>query len=484
MTGEIQLHSQISASMPEPLDDSIFPVQSNGEKHHRDKSKLAILPLVFLIYFEVSGGPYGSEQTVQSGGPLLAILGFVILPFVWSIPEALITAELSTALPGNGGFVLWTDRAFGPFLGSLMGTWKFLSGAINSAAYPALCADYVARNIPSISSGAPRAIAVTAATILLSFLNYTGLSVVGYTAMALCAASLSPFFIMSAAALPRLHPRRWGGVAANKDWSLYLNTLFWNLNFWDNASTLAGEVDRPQRTFPKALLASGLLTSAAYLVPLLVVTAALDVPYSSWDDGFYADAAGMICGQWLKYWMEVGAVLSAIGLYEAQLSSSAFQLLGMADLAFLPKFLALRSKWFDTPWVGIVISSLITLGISFLSFDDIISSSNFLYGLGMLLEIAAFLHLRRKEPRLKRPFRVPLRMPGLIFMCLVPSAFLVLVMALAGWKVFAISGGLTVFGCALYFFMELCKRKGFLKFSALGEKLGELEEEEGNANDA
>ncbi|KAK8958687.1 hypothetical protein KSP40_PGU009921 [Platanthera guangdongensis] len=59
-----------------------------------------------------------------------------------------------------------------------------------------------------------------------------------------------------------------------------------------------------------------------------------------------------------------------------------------------------------------------------------------------------------------------------------------LVMALAGWKVFAISGGLTVLGCALYFFMELCKRKGFLKFSALGEKLGELEEDEGKANDA
>lgn len=293
MTDEIQLHSHFPASMAaEPVDDSIPPNQTTGDKHHRDNRKLAVLPLVFLIYFDVSGGPYGSEQTVQSGGPLFAILGFLLLPFVWSIPEALITAELSTALPGNGGFVLWTDRAFGPFPGSLIGTWKFLSGAINSAAYPALCADYVARNIPSISSGAPRAIAVAGTTILLSFLNYTGLSVVGYTAMVLCAASLSPFLIMSAAALPKIHPRRWGGVAADKDWRLFFNTLFWNLNFWDSASTLAGEVDRPQRTFPKALLAAGVLTSAAYLVPLLVGTAALDVPYSSWDNGFYADAAG------------------------------------------------------------------------------------------------------------------------------------------------------------------------------------------------
>lgn len=479
MTHEIQLHgSRPSAAMQESIPESAIPLQSNGKEQQKEKNKLALLPLVFLIYFEVSGGPYGSEQTVMAGGPLLAIVGFIVFPFVWSIPEALITAELATALPGNGGFVLWTDRAFGPFPGSLMGSWKFLSGAINSAAYPALCADYIARAIPSISSGAPRIATACATTILLSFLNYTGLSVVGYTAMALCAASLSPFFVMAATALPKLKPRRWGAIAANKDWRLFFNTLFWNLNFWDNASTLAGEVQRPQRTFPRALLAAGLLTSAAYLVPLLTGTAALDVPYSSWDSGFYADAAGMIAGHWLKYWIEVGAVLSAIGLYEAQLSSAAFQLLGMADLCFLPKFFALRSKWFNTPWVGIVTSSLISLGISFLSLDDIISSANFLYSLGMLLEIASFLWLRRKEPRLKRPFQVPLKMPGLLLMCFIPSAFLVYVMALASWQVFVISGGLTLFGCAMYFFMEFCKKKGFLRFGTLGEKVGEMEEEE------
>lgn len=488
MTTEIQTSPTSTASaaaMPETLHESILQEQNaSTKKDQKVSDKLGLLPLVFLIYFEVSGGPYGSEQTVQAGGPLLAILGFVLFPFVWSIPEALITAELATALPGNGGFVLWADRAFGTFAGSIMGSWKFLSGAINSAAYPALCADYIARAVPSISSGAPRVATVTATTVLLSFLNYMGLSVVGYTAMALCAASLFPFFVMAATALPKLRPRRWEKIAKDRNWRLFFNTLFWNLNFWDNASTLAGEIDKPQRTFPRALLAAGLLTSVAYLMPLLAGTGSLDAPYSEWDSGFYADVAGMITGHWLKYWIEVGAVLSAIGLYEAQLSSSAFQLLGMADLGFLPKFFALRSKWFSTPWVGIVTSSLISLGISFLSLEDIISSANFLYSLGMLLEIVSFLWLRRKEPRLKRPFHVPLRMPGLIFMCSIPSAFLIYVMALASWKVFMISGGMTLFGSALYFFMEFCKSEGFLKFTTMGEKVGEVEEEDGDSNEA
>jgi amino acid transporter len=57
----------------------------------------------------------------QSAGLLFALLSFLIFPVIWAVPESLITAELSTAMPGNGGFVVWADRAFGPFSGSLMG---------------------------------------------------------------------------------------------------------------------------------------------------------------------------------------------------------------------------------------------------------------------------------------------------------------------------------------------------------------------------
>jgi len=41
------------------------------------------------------------KDAVSSGGPLLTILGFIILPLVWSVPEALITAECATMFPEN-----------------------------------------------------------------------------------------------------------------------------------------------------------------------------------------------------------------------------------------------------------------------------------------------------------------------------------------------------------------------------------------------
>ncbi|KAF8369875.1 hypothetical protein HHK36_032089 [Tetracentron sinense] len=449
----------------------LLPQQQAPHTHthtSKNQKKLTLIPLIFLIYFEVSGGPFGEEPAVKAAGPLFAILGFLIFPFIWSIPEALITAELATAYPGNGGYVIWADRAFGPFWGSLMGSWKFLSGVINNAAYPVLYMDYLKLVLPLFASGLPRYLAIAFSTLLLSFLNYTGLSIVGYTAVALGTVSLFPFLLMALISIPRIHPRRWislGQKGVKKDWNLYFNTLFWNLNFWDNASTLAGEVDRPQKTFPKALFSAGILTCLGYLIPLLSTTGSLTLNQEKWDDGFLADAADMIAGKWLKFWVEVGAVLSAIGLFEAQLSSSSYQLLGMADLGILPRFFALRSTWFNTPWVGILVSSLISLAVSYMDFTDIISSANFLYSLGMLLEFASFLWLRRKYPTLNRPFKVEMPMPALVIMCLIPTGFLIFVMAIATKIVYALSALLTIVGVILYFVMGLCKSKGWIEFS-------------------
>ncbi|XP_048328343.2 probable polyamine transporter At3g13620 [Ziziphus jujuba] len=432
------------------------------------RKKLSLIPLIFLIYFEVAGGPYGEEPSVLAAGPLLAILGFLIFPFIWSVPEALVTAELATTFPGNGGFVIWAERAFGPFWGSLMGSWKFLSGVINIASYPALCIDYMDKIVPVFQSGWPRYVAVTVLTLLLSFLNYTGLTIVGYAAVVLAIISLSPFIVMTLIAIPKIHPHRWislGQKGMKHDWNLFANTLFWNLNFWDNVSTLAGEVEKPQKTFPLALFVAVIFTCSAYAVPLIAVTGSVSVDQNRWQNGFHAEAAQIIAGKWLKVWIEVGAVLSVIGLFEAQLSSCSYQLLGMANLGILPEFFSVRSKWFHTPWLGILLSTCIALAVSFMNFTDIISSVNFLYSLGMLLEFSSFIWLRRKFPTLKRPYRVPMGIPGLIVMCLVPSGFLIFVMAVSSKEVYLVSGLMTAGAILWYFFMNFCRSKNLFKFS-------------------
>jgi hypothetical protein len=75
------------------------------------KKKVGLAALVVLIYYEVSGGPFGIEDIVRAGGPLVAILGFSLF-IIWVIPEALVTAELSTALPEASGAVGTTLALF------------------------------------------------------------------------------------------------------------------------------------------------------------------------------------------------------------------------------------------------------------------------------------------------------------------------------------------------------------------------------------
>ncbi|MCL7048381.1 hypothetical protein MKW94_011747 [Papaver nudicaule] len=437
------------------------------------KKKLTLIPLIFLIYFEVSGGPFGEENAVLAAGPAFSLLGFLVFPFIWSIPEALITAELATAYPGNGGYVIWASEAFGPFWGSMMGSLKFLSGSINSAAYPSMMADYLSENLASIfKDNWQRPLALCVATIVLALVNYTGLTVVGWVAVCLGLVSLMPFIIMGFMAIPKIKWYRLVSLGINgrnikkNDWPKYFNTLFWNLNFWDNASTLAGEVENPQKIFPRALFCAGFLACFAYLIPLIAILGSQELTQNEWGNGYLAKAAGLIAGPWLMYWVKIGSVLSNVGLFEAQLSSSSFQTEGMANLRFLPGFFAWRSKWFNTPWAGIMLSSAITLGISFLNFEKIVSAANFLYGMGMLLEFSAFIWLRIKKPDLHRPYKVPANVPALCIMCLIPAGFVVYVMWLAKPIVLGISAGLTCVAVCNYFLMNYCKSKGCIKFSA------------------
>uniref|UniRef100_A0A0A9A2P3 Amino acid permease/ SLC12A domain-containing protein n=1 Tax=Arundo donax TaxID=35708 RepID=A0A0A9A2P3_ARUDO len=304
-------------------------------------------------------------------------------------------------MPGNGGYVVWVDHAFGPLAASLMGTWKYACGAVGAAAFPALCSDYLARVAPAVSGGGGARVATIATfNVALTFLNYTGLGVVGWSVVALGLASLSPFVVMVAISVPKIRPRRWAAATAGeKDWKLFLNTLFWNLNGWDSVSTMAGEVERPGKTFPLALVSAVCMGSLGYLLPLMAAIGAIDAPPEAWGDGYFADAAGRIAGKWLKYWTEVGAALSSVGLYSATLSSAAYLLAGMADHGLIPSLFAARSPVFNTPWASVAVTGAVALGMSFLSFDSIVAATNALYSLGTVLELAAFVWLRARSWR-------------------------------------------------------------------------------------
>ncbi|XP_062022270.1 probable polyamine transporter At3g19553 [Rosa rugosa] len=429
--------------------------------------KLTLLPLIALIFYEVSGGPFGVEDSVRAGGgPLLSLLGFLVFPLFWSIPEALVTAELATSFPENGGYVLWISAAFGPFWGFQEGFWKWFSGVMDNALYPVLFLDYLKHSFPIFNRMVARIPALLGITFSLTYLNYRGLHIVGFSAVSLAVFSLCPFIVMAILSIPRIRVKQWLVVDFKKvEWRGYFNSMFWNLNYWDKASTLAGEVENPSKTFPKALLGAVVVVVCSYLIPLLAGTGALNSPSSEWTDGYFAEVGMLIGGVWLKWWIQAASAMSNLGLFEAEMSSDAFQLLGMSEMGMLPAIFASRSKY-GTPTISILCSATGVIFLSWMSFQEILEFLNFLYAIGMLLEFAAFIKLRIKKPDLHRPYRVPFQTFGVIMLCLPPALLLILVMCLASLRTFLVSGVVIIVGLLLYPLLVHAKDHGWAQFDA------------------
>ena len=111
--------------------DLTYPEEQIMIESHFTSSpeKLGVISMAVLIFYNVSGGPFGIETTVRAGGNFYAILGFLVMPFVWSLQEALMTAELGTTFPEASGSVAWVEEAFGHSTGWMAGYLSWISGA-------------------------------------------------------------------------------------------------------------------------------------------------------------------------------------------------------------------------------------------------------------------------------------------------------------------------------------------------------------------
>lgn len=69
-----------------------------------------------------------------------------------------------------------------------------------------------------------------------------------------------------------------------------------NLNYWDSVSTLAGEVENPGKTFPRALAGAVAVVVAGYLFPL-VVGLSYSAKAKDWDLGYFAVVGDQVLGR-------------------------------------------------------------------------------------------------------------------------------------------------------------------------------------------
>ncbi len=156
------------------------------------------------MFSYTTGGPFGLEEMVTTSGPGITLLYLLILPFFWCIPVSLVSAELTTAMPVEGGFYRWTRAAFGDFWGFLAGWWNWSASFLFGGAYAVLFADYFVYYMPRMTWWQHYLLSV-ALIIALTWINVRGIQMVGQVATALEIFIFIPVMTMIAIALAHWH---------------------------------------------------------------------------------------------------------------------------------------------------------------------------------------------------------------------------------------------------------------------------------------
>ena len=371
------------------------------------RGKMLLLPLVAATYFMVSGGPYGIGDILGGAGYGIAILILLVLPFLWSLPTALMVGELASAIPADGGFYVWVRRAMGPFWGFQEGWLSLAASIFDMAIYPALFVSYLGKLDPSLTAGWGRFGWALLVIVVCAAWNLLGAPSVGNGSMVLFVLLLSPFAVLAWLGFWHgfaFHPAvQWTQAHTQGGIAIAIQVAMWNYMGWDNAATVADEVENPQRNYPRAMVMATILVAVGYLIPLGAMAAA-GISAASFSTGDWVDVAVVLGGPLLGLAVVAGGAMNGLGMFNALVLSYTRVPMAMAEDGMLPKILA-RCNRHRVPWVSVLLCGTAWAAALSMTFERLISIDLVLYGSSLMLEFVALVVLRLREPGLNRPFK-------------------------------------------------------------------------------
>ena len=162
-----------------------------AEKEAPHNGQLGVFALVSIGFFWVSGGIYGNEPIAATAPPAIVLIAMVTACLCFALPLALMSAEMATALPQDGGMVVAIAHAFGRRLGTHVAYWFYVCLALDATIYPLLLPEYWITGSTAEDNLARHGIAV-ALMLVIMVVNLTGLDWLLRLEMALAAAALAP----------------------------------------------------------------------------------------------------------------------------------------------------------------------------------------------------------------------------------------------------------------------------------------------------
>ncbi len=375
--------------------------------------KLGLGAIIGIIFFSVSGGPYGLEDVIGSSGAGIGLLLIVITPIIYSLPISLMVAELATMMPVSGGYYQWVKEGLGQFWGFQAGWWAWVASWFDLAIYPVLFVEFSSYFIPALAENFwLRWIVGVAFIWAFALVNMLGASVVGDSSKLFLVIVLAPFVLIVLIGIFKMDqspviPFTAEGVSWTTAFGAGLFVIMWNYAGWDGLSTVAGDIENPRVNYPKALAICIPMITLIYLIPTVISLAVVGTSDVEWTAGAFTTVAEQVGGAWLGLLLSFGAIVSAVGLFSAWLLSYSRIPFALANDGFLPKRLTRVHPTRNTPVTTIVIAATICSVVTLLPFEKLAALSVLVGGCVLILEFITLIVMRRRHPDLERPFKVP-----------------------------------------------------------------------------
>lgn len=402
-----------------------------------ERGSLGTLGMIGVGFFWVSGGLFGNEILVASAPPGVIMVAVILVALVYAVPTALVSAELSTAIPEDGGSIVWAERAFGFTFAMHNAWWTYVSFIFDCSLYPVLASDYIlaggmlecpdyelvtchateqTNTDDDVFVNPQRSLTAMVFVFLISLVKLGGMEIIVKLSTVMSILSLLPCVIWICASIGDLDFGaifRMGGQQET-NWPLLFSFILWLNIGWIGLGALAGQVSDPARIYPRATSALFLISMAVNIIPIMISVSqhneSCDPTMSLFTPGFFGVLAGQKCGCWLHVGFKIGAILANVGLYVAQIMITEFTMVYLLESLF-PEWSQQREESGEWLWIKqdgiapahVLSNAAIVMVLVWIPATSLVECSSLLGAITILVVLASFFWLRIQDAALERP---------------------------------------------------------------------------------
>ena len=416
-----------------------------------------------VVGMVIGGGEFFKPQavyTLTGGAPGLGILAWIIAG-IMTITAGLTAAEVSAAIPKTGGMMVYIEEIYGKKLGFLTGWMQtVLFFPATAAAIAVMFGQQAAILLNNPSLVMPMSIGVI---LLVGILNTFGSKTSGTIQTVSTVCKLIPLvliivfgFIKGSGDNPVMSPLVAEGISPMGIIGQLLVAILFAYDGWINVGAIAGEMKNPGKDLPKAIIGGLSIVMAINVVInlayLWVLPASELAQYASPASIVAEKIFGPVGGKLIN----VGILVSVFGCLNGYLLTGPRIPYTLANQKVLPAMFGKLNKHgvpANATLFMAVLSAIYALSGQFNLLSDL---SMFAIWAFYTLTFIGVIKLRKTQPDLKRPYKVPFY-PVIPIISICSGLFVVIdQLFLAGMKSSMISLGgviITLIGLPVYSFM-------------------------------